>query len=290
MVSTRLLVFGDNHGNTTSLEKVVDEVEGKKLDYVIHVGDMTSGGGDEDFRNISPYFDELASFAPLVYTWGNREGYDREDDPLEPGTLITKGESAVVDGQRFTCEPTDVGTKDILITHPLYHQLLDNFDGLAYFSGHVHAGRVRNNILNSAFLFRDRNPLLGGYFIVEISESGNFQVEFRNFGRLKKILCPKHSRRGVLFQPDYHECMFCKYPKKLPEELIINTWFRLIDNQESERVSVEQQQLVNFCKEMYGDTPDSFIESIQKYVNMEYFHPTDVLSRLDDGKLIQDYY
>lgn len=81
-----------------------------------------------------------------MYTWGNREGYDREDDPVEPGTLITKGESAVVDGQRFTCEPTDVGTEDILITHPLYRQLLDNFDGLAYFSGHVHAGRVRNKI------------------------------------------------------------------------------------------------------------------------------------------------
>lgn len=289
MVSTRVLVFGDNHGDTTSLEKVVDEVEGEKLDYIIHVGDMTSRGGEEDFQKISPYFDELASFAPLVYTWGNREGYDREDNPIDSGTLITQGEPAVVDGQRFTCEPADVGPDDILITHPLNRRLLDNFDGRAYFSGHEHVGRVRNNILNSAFLFRERDSLLGGYFIVDISESGDFQVEFRNLGRLKKILCPKHSRRGVLFQPDFHKCMFCKYPKKLPEELILNAWYRLADTQESEIVSIEQAELVVFCKEMYEDEPDSYIESIQQYVNEQYFHPTDVLHRLDDGRLVQEY-
>ena len=84
--------------------------------------------------------------------------------------------------------------------------------------------------------------------------------------------------------------MFCEYSEKLPEELILNAWYRLADNQDSDRTSVEQEQLLNFCKEMYEDAPDSYIESIQKYVNKQYFHPTDVLSRLDGGKLIQKYY
>lgn len=290
MSSTRLLVFGDNHGDTTSLEKVVDEVEGEELDYVIHVGDMTSRGGEEEFQKINPYFDELASFAPLVYTWGNREGHDRDDNPIESGTLITKEESAVVDGQKFTCNPTDVGADDILITHGLCRRLLENFDGLAYFSGHEHVGRVRDNVLNSAFLFRERHSLLGGYFLVEIDGCGDFQVEFRSLGRLKKVLCPEHSRRGVLFQPDYHTCMFCEYPEKLPAELILNAWYRLADDQEGDKTSVSQEELVNFCKEMYEDAPDSYLESIQEYVNKQYFHPTDVLSRLDDGRLVQKYY
>jgi predicted phosphodiesterase len=290
MGSTRLLVLGDNHGDTTSLEKVVGEVKGEELDYVIHVGDMTSKGEEEEFQKINPYFDELASFAPLMYTWGNREGYDREDNPIDSGTLIRKDEPAVVDGQKFTCEPAEVGTADILVTHGLSRQLLENFDGLAYFSGHEHVGRVRDNILNSGFLYRERRSLLGGYFIVEISEGGDFQVEFRNLDRLKKILCPEHSRRGVLFQPDFHTCMFCEYPEKLPEELVLNAWYRLADQRQEERTVVEQDELMSFCKEMYEDAPRSYIESIQEYVDKQVFHPTDVLTRLDNGKLVQEYH
>ncbi|WP_247729825.1 hypothetical protein [Halovivax limisalsi] len=40
-MSDRFLVLGDNHGDTSSLRRVLDDAEGEALDYVVHVGDFT---------------------------------------------------------------------------------------------------------------------------------------------------------------------------------------------------------------------------------------------------------
>jgi predicted phosphodiesterase len=42
MVSQRILACGDNHGDTGSLEKLLEAIKGEKFDFIIHTGDITN--------------------------------------------------------------------------------------------------------------------------------------------------------------------------------------------------------------------------------------------------------
>lgn len=42
MTRQRILACGDNHGDTESLEKLIDETRGEGFDFIIHTGDITN--------------------------------------------------------------------------------------------------------------------------------------------------------------------------------------------------------------------------------------------------------
>lgn len=42
MSRQRILALGDNHGDTESLEKVVEQTRGEDFDFIIHTGDITN--------------------------------------------------------------------------------------------------------------------------------------------------------------------------------------------------------------------------------------------------------
>lgn len=189
--SLRLLCMGDNHGHVTSVAKVVEEIEGDRFDYIIHTGDFTNTDEDgleagvEQLEAQKPYFEELTQRGEFVYVLGNRDheagpshlvDYVTDHTDFDVGTQIPEEGTIEVEGQAFTQDPALVEPDTILVTHGLIPELLDHFEGKAYFSGHEHTGRYKNRALNTAFLYRgDRHggkPLEGGYFIVEISDDG----------------------------------------------------------------------------------------------------------------------
>ena len=110
MASQRILVMGDNHGNTESLERVVADTEGERFDFVVHVGDFTNAHnedkatGGEQLRAVEPYLETLADRADkgLVYVYGNRDYYGDLDHTLDVGTYVPQEGSVTVGDQRFT--------------------------------------------------------------------------------------------------------------------------------------------------------------------------------------------
>jgi len=69
-------VWGDNHGDVDSLERVVDGTEGEEFDFVIHVGDITNAWfdgvdeGREQLDAVTPYFETLHERGEFLYIWG----------------------------------------------------------------------------------------------------------------------------------------------------------------------------------------------------------------------------
>jgi predicted phosphodiesterase len=223
MEGQRLLVMGDNHGDTESLETVVEETEGAEFDYIVHTGDITDahrrgvGTAADQLRELEPLFADLAERGELVYIYGNRDserGGDKhvtERYELSPGTRLPKGGAVEVAGQRFTADPDDVGDDDVLVTHGQLPAPFYSFDGRAYFCGHTHRGWHRGRALNSAHLKKVRKGYLGAYFIVELDEDG-LQVECRGIDESwTAIECPDHSWYGTQFQPEKFGCRLCKF-------------------------------------------------------------------------------
>jgi len=109
MASQRILVMGDNHGNTESLERVVADTEGERFDFVVHVGDFTNAHnedkatGEEQLRAVEPYLETLADRADngLVYVYGNRDYYGDLDHTLDVGAYVPQEGSVTVGDQRF---------------------------------------------------------------------------------------------------------------------------------------------------------------------------------------------
>lgn len=249
MSDLRLLCMGDNHGNASSLRRVVDETEGEQFDFIIHVGDITNAcrdgleAGADQLASIRPLFEDLSERGELVYVWGNRDFEicmkgmgTRVDTHAEtgsmPGTRVPTAGTVEIAGQDFTQEPDEVDEETILITHYFLPELLDDFAGRAYVSGHVHTGRCKNNVLNTAFLYRDgengAKQSEGGYFIVEIDD-GEIDVSLRSLGGLTRGTCPKHIARGVQFTPDNWRaaCTFCYDEDDFYQEIIDSVQYRL---------------------------------------------------------------
>jgi hypothetical protein len=68
-MSQRFLVMGDNHGDTESLQRLLDDVDGESFDFAVHVGDLTDAmrqGRDvaaEQLRAVEPFLDAIAGRA-----------------------------------------------------------------------------------------------------------------------------------------------------------------------------------------------------------------------------------
>lgn len=286
--------MGDNHGDEETLQKVVDETEGEEYDFIIHVGDITNSckdGMDEGTRQLKsllPLFEQLSERGELLYIWGNRDFEscaglgltDRIDEYInfdfEPGTRIPTDGRIEVAGQEFTQDPDEVNQDTILVTHDFLSELVDNFTGKAYFSGHIHNGRFKNNILNTAFLYRGdthgAKELEGGYFIVEIQKE-EMEVSLRSFGGLSKGKCRNHASRGIQFVPRnwQNECSFCYEEDKFYYEIFKSSEYAL--NKDGKDITPEN--LVKTAVDMYieEETPSDFdiklAELVEEYVNGE---------------------
>lgn len=285
MGSTRLLCMGDNHGNISSLERVVRDTEGDEFDYIIHVGDITNAcidgmeEGETQLEAVMPLLEELSNRGELLYVWGNRDfevctkgGFTRIDEYADsgftPGTHIPTEGTVEVSGKRFTQDCDEVDEQTILVTHYFRHKLLDHFTGLLYLSGHVHVGRFKNNVLNTGFLYRDgshgASPIEGGYFIVEITD-GSIDVTFESLGGLEKDICAKHVSRGVQFTPTNWRtaCKFCYDSEDFYTEIVESVKYDL----EQRGISVSPQNIMERGKEIYAKTgvPRNFETELSKF-------------------------
>lgn len=299
MTSQRILVMGDNHGDAESIQRVVRETEDERFDFIIHVGDLTNAkysddpeAGTKHLEAISPHLETLAERGTLIYIWGNRDGYGDSvrGELLSAGTLLHE-ETKTINGQRFTTELDDVEDDTILLTHGLHPQLVDHFDGRAYFSGHEHIGRYKGRCLNSAFLYRDdlhgSDPLIGGYFVVTITDDPPFEVEFRNLDALKRIICHDHIDRGVLFQPHYHSCQFCHYDGKLEQEMLTTAYYGL--THASDREAVSDEELVDYAVSLFEHPPEGFATSFATYLEEVDMKPLTPFTRNNAEKITKGY-
>lgn len=249
MADLRLLCMGDNHGNTTSLRRVVEETEGEEFDFIVHVGDITNAcldgmdEGADQLSEILPLFETLSDRGELVYVWGNRDfevcskGVGTRVDTyadfeFSPGTRIPTVGSVEINEQDFTQDTDEVDEETILVTHYFLPELLDDFPGRAYFSGHVHTGRFKNSVLNTAFLYRGNEhgakAMEGGYFVVDL-DGDEMEVSLRSLGGLTRGTCSDHVARGVQFAPSNWRtpCTFCYDEDDFYSEILGSTLYRL---------------------------------------------------------------
>lgn len=300
----KILVMGDNHGDTAALDQLIAGTEGEEFDFIIHVGDLTNAyfngleTGIEQLQAVESRLEELSDRANsgLLYIYGNRDHtrgpeseYVYEHHELSIGTRIPSTGTIHVGGRPFTQDPDAVADETILVTHGEYVPMIDHFDGRAYFSGHEHTGRYKNACLNSAFLYRTDDhgsePLIGGYFVVEVSEDPPFTVDFRNLGRLKQIICPKHQERGVLFAPDFHECQFCYDGQlQLLQEMAKSSLYGLTHNEEKD--SVSEDKLVEYALDLFETPPNDFEQLFTEYVAAVGQSPLDPIGRDENGQLV----
>lgn len=239
MNELRILAMGDNHGNVSSLERVVEDTEDEEFDYVIHVGDLTNFCFDGDaaqqqLADVAEQFKSLQTRGNLVFIYGNRDyesGFvgigpriDRHTGIELPGTELPPSGTIEIGGQAFTQNPDDVTRETILVTHYQLSELFDHFNGLGYFSGHSHSGRLLDRSLNTAFLHRDEShgsePLDGGYFEVELSKD-KMDVTMHSLGGLSRVQCPDHATRGIQYNPANWktDCKFCHDEDSFYEEI-----------------------------------------------------------------------
>jgi len=287
-----ILVMGDNHGNVESLDQVVADTKDEEFDFIVHVGDLTNTWFDgietgvEQLQVVESRLKDLANRANegLLYIYGNRDTkgskseYVCERHELDVGRRIPKDGAITISNQRFTQDPELVSEDDILVTHGEYVPMLDHFDGRAYFSGHEHTGRYKDRCLNSAFLYRTDDwggePLIGGYFVVTVDDEPPFEIDFRNLGRLQKLICHKHHERGVLFTPDFHDCQFCyDNQQQLMQEMAKSAFYGYTHQTDQDAVS--EDELVEYALGLFDNPPTDFERRFSQYVNDLGQHPFD---------------
>jgi len=279
--------MGDNHGNTSSLERIVSDTEGEEFDFIVHVGDITNAcidgmdEGEAQLEAVLPLFEELSRRGELLYVWGNRDfevcikgGFTRIDEyasfDFTPGTHIPTEGTVEVAGQKFTQDRNEVEEQTILVTHYFAHELLDHFPGLLYLSGHVHVGRFKNNVLNTGFLYRDgshgASPIEGGYFVVEITD-GSIDVTFESIGGLEKDICANHVSQGVQFAPTNWRtaCKFCYDSEDFYTEIVDSVKYDL----EKHGISASPQNIIERAVETYAGSgvPRNFESELSNFVN-----------------------
>lgn len=174
----RILACGDNHGDTESLEKLVEQTEDEDFDFIIHTGDITNAyktdleTGVDQLRAVEPYFETLADRGTLVYIYGNRDKerafggsptHITDEHELSAGHRLHAGEDPTVDGQRFTANPADASPADILLTHGISQEAFFQSSAGAYFCGDTHRARQFKTSLNTGYLHNDKG-FNGAYF------------------------------------------------------------------------------------------------------------------------------
>jgi predicted phosphodiesterase len=295
-MSDRFLVMGDNHGDTESLRRVLEDTAGESVDYVVHVGDFTRAMrhddpdlGVEQLREVEPVLAEFEDRAEhdLLWVWGNQDLFGDLTYDLDVGTEIPDDGVAEAGGQRFTNDPGSVDEDTILVTHMERWRLLDHFDGRAHFCGNTHLGRKFGRRLNSAFL-QARNPetgdqTYGGYFVVELG-ADTFDVEMRSIGSLERRDCEVHGERGVQFLASQYDCMYDLDDRVLCRELAASAFYGVTHDEARESASVEE--VVDYAVGLWDDAPDGFREAFASYlegVDEDRYAP---LARTDDGRLV----
>lgn len=284
-MAQRFLVLGDNHGNTESLRRVLDDAAGESFDYAVHVGDLTDawrwerhsgdeGGardrGAEQLREVGPLLAELDDRARhgLVWVYGNQDYFGDLAYDLDVGTQVPVDGEVTVGGQRFANAPDLVGAEDVLVTHMERWPIVDHFDGLAHFCGNTHRGRYRGRRLDSAFLHL-RDPETGeedygGYFFVEVDGDPPFDVELRSVGSLRRVECEVHRDRGVQFQPEHRGCMYCEDPRVLYREMAASAFHGL--RTARGRDSPAAEEVVEYATTLLADPPEDFREAFADYL------------------------
>lgn len=308
-MARRFLVVGDNHGDTESLRRVLDDTAGETFDYAIHVGDFTRAlrdartsendldpavRGAQQLRAVEPLLSEFDDRARhgLLWVYGNQDLFGDLEYALDVGTEIPNDGAIEVGGQRFTSDLEAVDPQTVLVTHMEHWRLLDHFDGLAHFCGNTHRGRHLDRRLNSSFLRLDVPDegldLFGGYFVVTIGaederNDDEMDVEMRSIGSLERVECPIHGERGVQFLPASWECMYCDDPRNLWREMCATAFYGL--TKDSDRRTVEGDELLEYAANLLAEPPADFRADFAAFlddVDEDRYAP---LRSTEDGKL-----
>lgn len=276
-MSERYLVMGDNHGDTESLHRVLDDTAGESFDYAVHVGDFTRAmrhdrdRGVEQLRAVEPVLERIDDRADhgLVWVWGDQEYFGDLPYDVEAGTEVPQDGSVTVGGQRFTNDPGNVTADAVLVTHMETWRLADHFEGKAHFCGNTHLGRRLGRRLNSAFLQAtprgEDGKRFGGYFVVEVDDRG-FDVELRPIGDLRRVRCDEHRERGVQFLPSDQPCMFCWQDEVLMREMAASAFYGVTRAAGSNRDSASVEAIVEYAVDLWDDSPSGFRADFESYL------------------------
>jgi len=235
--TVRILALGDNHGDSESLEQVVNEIDDESFDYVVHTGDFTNlffdgySKAQEQLDEMEPHLDSLAGKGEFVYVFGNRDsrGLDSINDrDLPEGTKVPEEGVAEIDDVGFTQEsiPSDTVNKPVVrITH-YWEATPPRFDGLLSLSGDTHNGRFINNIVDTSFLYRTSDhgadERYGGYFVIEADTENGIDVDFHSLGDVEERICRQHSLLGESFIVPKNwqsQCRYCYEEDEYYQEL-----------------------------------------------------------------------
>lgn len=298
----RYLVFGDHHGETESLERLLEDTAGERFDYAVHVGDLTDAARQgravaaEQLQAVEPYLEAIADRARhgLLWVYGNRDEFGRFDADLDVGTEVPDDGCVTVGGQRFTNSLAAVQPDVVLVTHMERWRLLDHFQGRVHFCGNTHLGRVTERRLNSAFLqhtVRETSEqLFGGYFVVDVTADGLADVDVREVGELNRFACDRHGERGVQYHASWDDCMYCADPTILMRELAASAYYGLASASprwsDVAEPAVTDDRLVDAAVDLWDDPPSGFREGFESYlgeVDTDRYAPVE---RTEDGRLV----
>jgi len=301
-VTGRYLVFGDHHGDTESLERLLNDTAGERFDYAVHVGDFTdaarrgSAVAVEQLRAVEPYLEAVADRARhgLLWVYGNRDEFGAFDADLDVGTELPADGCVTVGGQRFTNSLAAVEGDVVLVTHMERWRLLDHFDGRVHFCGNTHLGRVTERRLNSAFLqhtVRETDEqLFGGYFVVDVTEDGLSNVEMREVGELNRFECDVHGERGVQYHASWDDCTYCAEPANLMREMAASAYYGLTTASEEqsdvEHPAVTDARLVDAAVDLWDEPPAGFRDEFESYldeVDTDRYAPVE---RTEEDRLV----
>ncbi|WP_162991566.1 metallophosphoesterase family protein [Halostella salina] len=295
-MAQRFLVFGDHHGDTESLERLLDDTEGERFDFAVHVGDFTDAMREdrataaEQLRAVEPYLETVADRTrhDLVWVYGNRDYFGDFDYDLDVGTRVPDEGTVTVGGQRFANSPAAVESDVILVTHMETWRLLDHFDGRAHFCGNTHLGRSKGRRVNSAFLQYTHRETgeqsFGGYVVVEVDDAPPFDVDVRRIGTLDRIDCERHGERGVQFHAAFDGCMYCAEPTILMRELAASAFYGL--THDADRDAVADGALVDYAVDLWDDPPDGFRDEFAAYLDDIEDDRYAPLARTEGGNLV----
>lgn len=275
----RILALGDNHGDTESLHRIVEDTADEEFDYIVHTGDVTNTyktdlqTGVEQLQSVEPYFETLNDRADLIYIYGNRDkergpGSERrhvtDEYELSPGHRLHRGESIEVAGQRFTSNPEAATSTDILLTHGIIPQQFYQPDTWAYFCGDTHRAVQQPSALNTGYLNNDKG-YLGAYFVVELDESG-MTVHVRGLDEpWKDIICPDHEWYGRQFHPSKFGCRICKFGAQQQLGPMVHHAFNAAVGGEDEDPSATIDEIVANARRLFVDS-DEYAAQVRKYL------------------------
>lgn len=296
----RILAMGDNHGDQTSLQRVVDATEGAAFDYVLHLGDITDTSktdfetGVEQLRSLEPYFEILAERGELVYIHGNRDEeagttstgrHVADGFELTPGHCLRVGESIEVAGQRFTTDRETAGRDDILLTHHDSQRQFYDLDARAYFCGHSHKARQVDRSLNTGYLWKEGTSP-GAYFLVELDA---FEMSVAVHGLVEpwhEMVCPDHAWYGTQFLPAAEECRLCTFGPDRPfREMATEAFIEAVESPAEPRTATVDE-IVTRARELFVDTEDygrQLFEYLDALFERDRPAPKDPLHPVGDG-------